>query len=158
MATSYAKQKGRSGTSIYFGLPHKLINTGKYRSLSPHSVKLLVDLGSQYRGFNNGDLCAAWSVMQKFGWRSRSTLFNAKKELLAAGFIMVTRQGGRNRPTLFAITWKNIDDCKGKLDVDATIAPPGGWLDSTDQNNSLTRIASDLNPHSESMSIGQGGG
>lgn len=155
MAKSYAKQKGRAEKGIFFGLPLNLINTGKYRSLSHHAVKLLVDIGSQYRGFNNGDLCAAWSVMRQCGWRSRSTLFNAKNELLDVGFIMVTRQGGRNCPTLYAITWKAIDECKGKLDVEPTKAPPGGWLDCSDENKSLTRIARDLNTHSESMRVKQ---
>ena len=115
-------------------MPHKLINTRKYRSLSPHAVKLMIDLGSQYRGFNNGDLCLSWSVMEKYGWRSRSTLLKAKNELLAVNFIINTRQGGRNRASLFAITWKEIDECKGKLDIDPTKFQPGQWLDSHVQN------------------------
>ncbi len=131
----YARQKGRNGKSIFFGLPHTLINTRKYRSLSYHAVKLLVDLGSQYRGFNNGDLCAAWSTMKPMGWKSRSSLYKAKKELLDVGFILVTRQGGRNRATLYAITWKEVNDCKGKLDIQPTKSPPGGWLDDLSKKN-----------------------
>ncbi len=127
--TNYASQKGRSGKSVYFGLPHTLINTRKYRSLSSHAIKLLVDLGSQYRGFNNGDLCAAWALMKDMGWKSRSSLYKAKKELIDVGFIIVTRQGGRNMATLFAITWKEINECKGKLDIKPTKNAPGGWLD-----------------------------
>jgi hypothetical protein len=130
MAKPYAKGKGRAETSIYFGLPHKLVNSRKYRSLSSHAVKLMIDLGSQYRGFNNGDLCLSWSVMVEYGWRSRSTLLKAKNELLNVGFIINTRQGGRNRASLFAITWKEIDECKGKLDIDPTKFRPGQWLDS----------------------------
>ena len=133
MAKSYPKQKGRAEKSIFFGLPHKLINTKKYRSLSSHAVKLMVDLGSQYRGFNNGDLCLSWSIMEQFGWRSRSTLFVAKNELLEAGFIINTRQGGRNRASLFAITWRDVDDCKGKLDIDPAKVKRGQWLDSHGQ-------------------------
>lgn len=126
---SYSEGKGRKGASIYFGLPHTLINTRKYRSLSNHAIKLLIDLGSQYRGFNNGDLCAAWTLMKEMGWKSRSSLFKAKNELLNVGFIIVTRQGGRNKPTLFAITWKEVNECKGKLDIKPTKNAPGGWLD-----------------------------
>jgi hypothetical protein len=130
----YAKRKGRAEKGIYFGLPHSLINTKKYRSLSSHAVKLMIDLGSQYRGFNNGDLCLSWTVMKSYGWRSRSTLLKAKNELLAVGFIINTRQGGRNRASLFAITWKEIDECKGKLDIDPAKFQPGLWLDSNVQN------------------------
>ncbi len=132
MGQSYARQKGRSEKAIFFGLPHNLINTRKYRSLSSHAVKLLVDLGSQYRGFNNGDLCMTWSVMEPCGWRSRSTLYKAKKELLKVGFIILSRHGGRNRASLFAMTWKEVNECKGKLDIDATKKPPGGWHDCSD--------------------------
>ena len=133
VAQSYANRKGRAEKGIFFGLPHKLINTKKYRSLSPHAVKLMVDLGSQYRGFNNGDLCLSWSVMEKYGWRSRSTLFKAKNELLKVEFIINTRQGGRNRASLFAITWREINDCNGKLDFDPSKFAPGKWLDSNDE-------------------------
>jgi len=40
----------------------------------PNSYNLGVnDLGRQYNGKNNGDLCATWSMMAKRGWSSRST-------------------------------------------------------------------------------------
>lgn len=131
MGKTYSAAKGRGDNSQYFGLPHRLIHTKKYKTLSSHAVKLMVDIGVQYHGFNNGDLCIAWKLMKEMGWKSRSTLYKAKVELLKAGFIMVTRQGGRNRATLYAITWKGIDDCKGKLDVSSTTIAPGGWNDLT---------------------------
>jgi len=89
VAKKYTDGKGRAEKSIYFGLPHNLINTWKYRSLSAHAVKLMIDLGSQYRGFNNGDLCLSWSVMEQYGWRSRSTLLKAKNELLTVALLLL---------------------------------------------------------------------
>jgi len=126
---SYANQKNRSESGSFFGIPHALTETRKYRSLSAKAKALILDLGSQFRGMNNGDLCATWSMMKAMGWKSSSVLYKAKTELIDAGFIMVTRQGGRHKPTLYALTWKAIDDCKGKLDIESTKAPPGNWRD-----------------------------
>jgi len=90
-------------------------------------VKLLMDFVAQYNGRNNGDLGMAWSVMEKRGWRSRSTLWNAQKELLQKGWIEISRKGGRHKATLIALTFYSIDECKGKLDIDSTHKPTGLW-------------------------------
>ena len=50
-----------------------------------------------------------------------------KKELEEKGLIRVSRQGGRNQCTLYAITWQPIDDCSGKLDINATTTAPHDW-------------------------------
>lgn len=101
-----------------------------YRELSAHAVKLLNDLGLQFRGANNGDLSAAWKLMQPRGWRSRDTLGRALAELLHFGLIEKTRQGGLNHCSLYALTWLAIDECKGKLDVSATAVASGKWKES----------------------------
>jgi hypothetical protein len=100
-----------------------VLGSEAYRSLGGWEVKLLVDIASQFSGKNNGDLGASWTVMQSRGWNSPGTLNNALKGLLSAGMIQETRSGGRHRCTLYAVTWRGIDDCKGKLDVNSTIAP-----------------------------------
>jgi len=89
---------------------------------------LLLDFSAQFTGNNNGDLTAAWTVMQLRGWTSRDQLFKAQRELEETGFILRTRQGGRHLCNLFAITFYAIDDCDGKLEVEATRAPPGDWM------------------------------
>ncbi len=88
---------------------------------------LLNDLGLQYRGANNGDLTAAWKIMQARGWRSRDTLGRALAELLHFGMIEKTRQGGLNRCGLYALTWHAIDECRGKLDCPPTHTGSGLW-------------------------------
>jgi hypothetical protein len=108
-------------------LPFVVIRSYAFVRLSAHAVKLLTDLLAQYKGDNNGDLCGAWTVMQGRGWKSKDTLNKALKELLAGGWLEVTRQGGRNKANLYAVTFYAIDDCKGKLDVRATGSPPGTW-------------------------------
>ncbi len=86
-----------------------------------------MDLAAQFRGFNNGDLCMAWTIMEKRGWKSRDTLNKARKELLDVELILVSRRGDRKRPNLYALTFFAIDECGGKLDVKPTDRPHSTW-------------------------------
>lgn len=91
----------------------------EFYELSPHACKLLLELVSQYKGNNNGDLTVAWSVLSKRGWKSRTTLWRCKAELIEAGFIYVTRKG--HMPStceLLALTWFPLDVSK-KFDHEA---------------------------------------
>jgi hypothetical protein len=103
----------------YVPLPHVVIRSEEFSSLSPFAVKALLDLLAQYRGDNNGDLCAAWTLMRLRGWRSKDSLAKGLTELRDACFLIVTRQGGKHRATLFGISFYSIDFCGGKLDLKA---------------------------------------
>jgi len=127
MSLSRRKTTGRADGGGYFKLPHAVMESKNYRALSPHARMLLNDLGLQFRGANNGDLSAAWKLMQPRGWRSRDTLGKALAELLHFGMIEKTRQGGLNHCSLFALTWLAIDECRNKLDVPATRIASGLW-------------------------------
>lgn len=121
----FNSDKGEAGG--YAPLYYCVIRSQSYGNLSAHAVKLLNDLLSQYYGSNNGDLSAPFSTMQKRGWKSKGTLNRAIKELLEAGFIETSRQGGRHKCTLYALTFYAVDDCKGKLDIASTIKPKSLW-------------------------------
>lgn len=122
MARTRFKAKGRRESGTFIALPHVVINSHNWLKLSPHAVKLFIDLYAQFKGTNNGDLCAAWSMMKPRGWKSKATLTKALTELQHYGMITLTRQGGRKIPNLYGVTFQSIDECKGKLDVRA--APP----------------------------------
>ena len=128
-------KNGRRSSSPFLALPAEVINSEAFLSLSSHAVRLLIDLGAQYRGHNNGDLCGTWSIMRQRGWRSPGTLERAKKELIEAGFIEQTRWGGRNRCSLYALAWRGIDECDGKLDVDASASPSRKWRRADESGN-----------------------
>jgi hypothetical protein len=122
------KLKARSEHGAFSALP-KAVIAKMQEKLTPVGYKLLIDLYEQYNGNNNGDLTPAWSVMKKKGWNSKDTLNNARKELINQGFIELTRQGTL-RPhscSLYAVTWINIDECNGKLDVKPTKTGSGLW-------------------------------
>lgn len=120
-----AQEKRESGG--FTPLPHVVLRSQNFSHLSNRAIKLLMDLLAQYKGDNNGDLCAAWTLMKKRNWRSEATLDKAKKELVAKGWIEITRQGGRHKASLYAITFMAIDYCKGKLDVNDTHSPKSTW-------------------------------
>mgnify|MGYP005680925367 FL=1 len=96
------RPRGR-GSKQFLMLTMDLIRHPNYRALSPRAVKLLIDVGSIYSGFNNGDLAVTIKVMERCGWRSNDQLRKALDELLYFEFLIKTRQGGRNHCSLYAI-------------------------------------------------------
>lgn len=108
------KQKGRTGAT-FVQMPHFVLRSEQWAALSGSEVKLLMELASQYRRYNNGDLSATYTDMQRRGWRSKETLQRTLESLEASGWIIKTRQGGRHIGcSLYAISWEPVDDCDGK--------------------------------------------
>lgn len=122
--TRNINNKGRKAKDRFIGIPFVVYNNEDFKSLSPRALKLLIDLLSQYHGYNNGDLCAARTLMIERGWKSNDQRQKALHELLNKNLIMKTRQGGKKRASLYAITWQSIDECKGKLDISPTKTAP----------------------------------
>ena len=123
----YRRAKGRRTSEPFLSLPYSLIRHKNFKTLKAKPTKLLIDIASEYNGRNNGDLCAPLSIMRERGWSSNDQLFRARKELVARGILWVSRQGGRNQCTLYALTWQPINDCGGKLDINATTTAPHDW-------------------------------
>lgn len=121
------RAKGRRETGDFHQVPTRLLRSRCWYSLSSKSVKLFWDLYVQYNGFNNGDLSMTWSQMEKRGWRSRETLNNARLELIEHRLIVQTRQGGKHWPSLYAVTFRSIDDCNGKHDLKETKVASNEW-------------------------------
>jgi hypothetical protein len=114
----WKQAKDKRDAGAFITVPMAVLNSQAYLRTGAHARMLLFDLFAQYRGNNNGDLCAAWKVMKPRGWRSEDTLARAKKQLLDLGLIFETRRGARpNKASLYAVTWCALDDCGGKLDI-----------------------------------------
>ncbi len=113
------RHKGSKYNEPFVGIVRSVFESVAFAKLSPHACKLLLELVGQYRGDNNGDLTVAWSVVSKRGWRSRTTLWRCKQELIDAGFVYVTRLGQfPSTCELLALTWFPLDVSK-KFDVGA---------------------------------------
>lgn len=135
---SLSRLRGRRASAPFLSLPSNILRSEEWAALTPFEVKLLIDLAAQYNGKNNGDLGASWTVMKARGWRSPSTLNKALHGLVASGFIELTRQGGRHRCSLYAITWRGVDACDGKHDATANPVPSNFWKL---ENRSSSRVA-----------------
>ncbi|MBU2887471.1 hypothetical protein KO507_17030 [Gilvimarinus agarilyticus] len=121
--------KRKSGSGHYAGIPDPVIESDSFRQLSGNAVRLLVLFAYQYRGSNNGDLSAPLSFTENWGIKSSATLARTLKELIDARLIIKTRDPTRDRSSpygqcaLYALTWQNIDECKGKHDCKPTRIP-----------------------------------
>ncbi len=115
------KRKTKRGR--FAGIPFSVLKTEYYAALKGAEVKLLVDLLMQYNGNNNGNLSPCHTLLKRQGW-ARSSLYRAYTALVYSGFLVVTRQGWKQRgkPTLVAITWAGIDE-PNNCDYDDGIIP-----------------------------------
>ena len=107
-------KSNRKSELSYASIPRYVMDTKAFKSLRGNSALLLLLLAYQYKGKNNGDLTAAYSIY-KDHLRSTQTLFSAREELEKKGFIAVNSYGGMSYggyklPTLYALTWLTVDD------------------------------------------------
>jgi hypothetical protein len=86
-----------------------VLKSPQFAAVSGRAAKALLGIGSQYRGNNNGDLSAAFSLMRPLGWNSKEQLGKAVSELIDAGFLIMTRRGGNRVAHLYAPTFKPVD-------------------------------------------------
>ena len=111
----------------FMGVPMNVLRSLAYIKLSNSAARLFFDIYGQFTGNNNGDFTASFSVMKRFGWRSKNTLSSALRELLESELVIETRQGIFNSThsqcALYGVTFKSIDWCQGKLDLPATKTP-----------------------------------
>lgn len=135
------KIKGRAAKP-FIGIPREVVDSEEFGSLSPQATKLLLELARHYRGNNNGDFSAAWSQLKRRGWKSPATLARAKAELIVSGFALMCRQGGRNKCSLYAITWWAIDECGGKHDERPGHVPSNKWK----KTKSVVQMCTDVVP------------
>lgn len=122
------KPKVSWGPMGALSLPKALMAQTDFRELSPSALKVLMVLGYQFNGRNNGDLAATHTMMEAWGGMAKATLAGALRELQDRNLIVRTRQHNRSRdgakPTLYAFTWEPIDECAGKdLEVPPSTVP-----------------------------------
>jgi len=122
------KPKVSWGPMGALSLPKALMAQTDFRELSPSALKVLMVLGYQFNGRNNGDLAATHTMMESWGGMAKATLAGALRELQERNLIVRTRQHNRSRdgakPTLYAFTWEAIDECPGKdLEVPPSTVP-----------------------------------
>lgn len=121
------KFTGRGKSAPFIRVERHWLDSQEFGDLSSDATKLFLDLARQYRGNNNGDFQATWKLMRLRGWTSAAALARAKQELCERGWAIVTRQGGRHKCSLYALTVWAVDACNGKHDEKPTHAPLHLW-------------------------------
>jgi len=124
MAKNKYPQKVKSG---YSAIPHSVQDHPAFQALGFSAKSLLLEVLRQHNGRNNGHYKLVAEFLAKRGWKSTGTIQKAKNELLEAGFIVQTKQGGFGTgPSLFALTWYGIDDWTG-IDLHRNDFRQGAW-------------------------------
>ena len=120
------KHKRDGGGGAVLIVPHVVLNSLAYLTLSGRAIKLLYDIAMQYNTYNNGALLASWRFMsEKRGWTSSDSLAKAKMELLERELIVQTVQGQLpNKASWYGITWLALDKIQG-LEISAAHWPRG---------------------------------
>lgn len=118
-ATGYGRKKSPvTVRGAWVAMSRDFMRSRACAELSPHGLKLLVDMCSQLgpNARGNGDLSAAPSVLKARGWVSNASLSAAVAELLDCSLLSMTRRGGRRHCALYAITLWPLDCDLSKLD------------------------------------------
>lgn len=103
------KQRNRDGLR-FAAMPHVVLDSPAYQSLGFAARALLLELARQFTGTNNGRLVLCRKALEPRGWNSDNTVNRAKKELIDAGLLVVTRQGQRpNKASWYGLTWLGLD-------------------------------------------------
>ena len=72
----------------------ELLDSPAWSALGYSTQALYVILRRKLTATNNGNISATLGELEPYGWGSQTTLAKALRELIAAGFIAITRQGG----------------------------------------------------------------
>jgi hypothetical protein len=117
-------------------IPVEVIQSPACVSLPHYAFRLLILFAAQFTGRNNGDLEMTWERALRGGMTGKRQLCQGLVMLALRGLILKTRQGGiaagrgmGRKPTLYAVTWRKIDPCEGKLEVPATEHSSEAWRD-----------------------------
>ncbi|MEQ3638644.1 MAG: hypothetical protein ABNH03_02715 [Alteromonas sp.] len=131
----------KSKTRPFAGIPNRVIEHPDFHALSANSVRLLLWFAYQYKGDNNGKLCAVHSQLHDKGFKSKSTLSAALKELLNKGFIELSKGSGLCKngrtPNYYALTYESVDDIRGfDMDIKPTNKALRTFIDDVDKRRS----------------------
>jgi len=108
MARSSNSKRDRDG-GRFLALPHVVLESEAFKSLTGQQVKLLLDIAMQLTvgNANNGRLQASWRYLSEDrGWTSKDPIKRSLGVLQDRGLIFCTRQGRLpNKTSWFAVTW-----------------------------------------------------
>ncbi len=110
--------QGRPAKRQGMWFPDLLYDDPVYIQLSLKAKALLLDMGRQFNGHNNGNLKLNSTYMAKYRGFKKSTVERARDELLTAKLLEITYQGGLNiGASCYGFTWLPINECKSNIHI-----------------------------------------
>lgn len=108
-----SRRQRKNSTLPFLALPQYVLRSPQFRMLSPPACKLLMAVGGEFRGDNNGELEMPFGeLVRDWHYNSRHTISNAIAELLSVNLLVRTRRGrkygGKPEPSLYALGWLPI--------------------------------------------------
>jgi hypothetical protein len=120
----------------YAAIPHKVMKSAVYASLSDAAIRLLLELTSFHDGYNNGALFSSYRTLEKRGM-SHSRAERAFAELIQAGLIVKTKDANKRENTAdcYMLTWmpatsSNRDETKKDMPLLPSPMPVGKYLNA----------------------------
>jgi hypothetical protein len=98
--------KGRSTTERFVSLPHHMLRSPAWRSLSPVSRCIFLELAAIYNGGNNGFIALSTRDAAKHVCCSKDTAARALVELTVKGFIVCCSRGHFDRKSPHASEYR----------------------------------------------------
>lgn len=128
------KHKGRKLNAEWHGghaaFPRVFFITEEFRALSPQARSLLIEYALRFKGSNNGNLEMTEQQFATAGLGTPTTFRRYNAELINAGWIVITRQGGLGRCSLYALTYLPINSMEIQYDHPIKAgAPCHLWMD-----------------------------
>ena len=99
-------KRGRSKGERFVKLPHYLVGSPAWESLSPPAAKLFIGLLARYNGANNGYLAMSAREAAAHICSSKATAARVFVELQDRGFIELVFKGTFSRQTARASEWR----------------------------------------------------
>lgn len=111
--TNKPNQTGRNNTDRFARLPHRLLNSHAYRSLSPNDRALLLELTMMENGSNNGSISlSVRNAADRMGIVDMKAVCRSFDTLVRLGFIEMTRDAHfrvkvaeHSRARCWRLTW-----------------------------------------------------
>jgi hypothetical protein len=111
----------------FLAMPHSVLDSVAFTALPGLAKALLLELGRQLNGSNNGHLHASQAYLGRRGWTSHRQIAKHLQALVDHGLVVETHKGGLNiGPTRYAVTWLPVSDYSG-LDIAHGSFAPGAW-------------------------------
>jgi hypothetical protein len=130
--------KGRSTTERFVYLPHYMLHSPTWRSLSPVARCIFLELAAIYNGSNNGFIALSTRDAAKHVRCSKDTAARALVELTDKGFIVCCSRGHFDRKSPHASEYRlTLHPCDRTGAKASNIARRSGMEERGDQASNL---------------------